>query len=155
MQSVLHVLFLPTPFKVLSQAAPKASGEKGKGKGTPIDDSVTEMAEEVLKPGALYAECAVVHLKVPVPLSAKQEPGTAGEKGKQKARAEEDEGGGMNIPDDGEMGGELTGRLVWEAFEEALRMWEKANPAQLEKQPSAPDVDHGGVDDVEEVDGSD
>ncbi|KAJ3888097.1 hypothetical protein GG344DRAFT_17332, partial [Lentinula edodes] len=59
-QSVLHVLFLPTPFKFLSQTIrnqPKAKNN------SLIDESVTE-SSEVLKPG-MYAECAVVRLKVP------------------------------------------------------------------------------------------
>ena len=30
--------------------------------------------------------------------------------------------------DDGELGGEVTGRLVWESFEKALKEWEDANP---------------------------
>jgi hypothetical protein len=31
----------------------------------------------------------------------------------------------LSLPDDG---GELAGRLVWEAFEEALKTWELENP---------------------------
>ncbi|KAG2369463.1 hypothetical protein BDR07DRAFT_1477080 [Suillus spraguei] len=45
-QSVLHVLFLPTPFK----------SNAGQG---------TDAPEEVLKAGALYRECAVVNLRIP------------------------------------------------------------------------------------------
>jgi len=56
-QSVLHALFLPTPFKVLSQSNPGANDGKPKGeaKGSLIDSSLTDIPEEVLKPGALYA----------------------------------------------------------------------------------------------------
>ncbi|KAG2015123.1 hypothetical protein CC2G_008418 [Coprinopsis cinerea AmutBmut pab1-1] len=31
--------------------------------------------------------------------------------------------------DDGEYGGEVAGRLVWEAYEDALKVWEKSCPA--------------------------
>lgn len=48
-QSILHVLFLPTPFKS-SQAST-----------TPTENA----PEEVLKAGALYRECAVVNVRIP------------------------------------------------------------------------------------------
>lgn len=51
MQSVLHVLFLPTPFK--------SNARQG-----------TDTPEEVLKAGALYRECAVVNLRIPSPVMA-------------------------------------------------------------------------------------
>lgn len=51
MQSVLHVLFLPTPFK--------SNVRQG-----------TDTPEEVLKAGALYRECAVVNLRIPSPVMA-------------------------------------------------------------------------------------
>jgi len=47
-QSVLDVLFLPTPFKSTLQHG-------------------TDAPEEVLKAGALYRECAVVNLRIPSP----------------------------------------------------------------------------------------
>jgi hypothetical protein len=50
-QSVLHVLFLPTPFK-----------------STPRQG--TDAPEEVLKAGSLYRECAVVNLRIPSPATA-------------------------------------------------------------------------------------
>ena len=50
METVLHTLFPPTPFKVPV-------------KPTQVPDA---MPEEVLKPGALYRECAVVSLQVSV-----------------------------------------------------------------------------------------
>ncbi|EDR07697.1 uncharacterized protein LACBIDRAFT_298117 [Laccaria bicolor S238N-H82] len=114
MQSVLHALFLPTPFKVPVQP-------------TQVPDA---MPEEVLKPGALYRECAVVTLKVSVPEKlALSDPKVSSEsslKGKGKGKAGEEV---LEIPDDGEYGGEVAGRLVWEAYEEALKVWEKENPA--------------------------
>ena len=133
MQTVLHALFLPTPFKVLSQSS---VDEKSKGaKGTPIDSSVTDMPEEVLKPGALYADCAVVRLKVPLPPSAVASEKETVKDG--KTMTEEV----LEIQDDGEFGGEVMGRLVWEAYEEALKDWEKANPPVEEVKEAAPDVD--------------
>ncbi|KAG1794176.1 uncharacterized protein HD556DRAFT_1371433 [Suillus plorans] len=50
-QSVLHVLFLPTPFK--------SNARQG-----------TDAPEEVLKAGALYRECAVVNLRIQSPVTA-------------------------------------------------------------------------------------
>lgn len=50
-QSVLHVLFLPTPFKSNARQA-------------------TDAPEEVLKAGALYRECAVVNLRIRSPATA-------------------------------------------------------------------------------------
>lgn len=114
-QTILHVLFLPTPFKV-------PPGTK-------------QQPEEVLKPGALYSECAFVDLKLAVPTSVQQEQEEKEKKdnkGKGKAAKEEV----AEIPDDGELGGELAGRLVWEAFEAELKAWEEEN-ALKEKVPVA------------------
>lgn len=36
------------------------------------------------------------------------------------------------IFDDGDYGGEVPGRLVWEASKEALEVWEKENPVSQE-----------------------
>ena len=56
----------------------------------------------------------------------------------------------MEIPDDGDYGGEVAGRLVWEAYKEALKVWEKENPASEDvkweeerKQKQTPHGDHG------------
>jgi hypothetical protein len=120
-QTVLHALFLPTPFKVLAQATEEAT----KTKPTDVDTP-----REVLKPGALYSECAVVNLRIPTPpdpLAEKESEKTG--KGKKKKKEEEV----AEIPDDGEFGGEVMGRLVWEAYETALKEWEKANPAPKEE----------------------
>lgn len=95
---------------------------------------------EILKPGALYRECAIIPLvisSVPDPSSA-----PASEKGKEKAK---DEGEGEKLPDDGELGGEVAGRLVWEGFEKELVEWEKANPPP-------PPAAKGGSDTPPEVD---
>ena len=145
MQTVLHALFLPTPFKVVSQSNVGTIDEKPKSaKGSPIDSSVTDMPEEVLKPGALYADCAVVRLKVPLPpsaveqLASEKETVKDGGKGKNQSTATEEV---LEIQDDGEFGGEVMGRLIWEAYEEALKDWEKANPPVEEVKEVAPDID--------------
>jgi hypothetical protein len=52
-----------------------------------------------------------------VPAAPSSNKGKGPEKEKEKAH-----------DDDGELGGEVTGRLVWESFEKALKEWEDANP---------------------------
>jgi hypothetical protein len=146
MQSVLHVLFLPTPFKVLLQSSAGANDGKPEGaaKGSLIDSSLTDIPEEVLKPGALYANCAVVQLKMSLPsstvnqLASEQAQNEDKGNGKSKGAVTEEV---LEIPDDGEFGGEVVGRLVWEAYEEALKGWEKANPPPESTNEMAPDVD--------------
>ncbi|KAI0002234.1 hypothetical protein BJV74DRAFT_817993 [Russula compacta] len=103
LQSTLHALFLPTPFKYLTFAP---------------DDPQKRAPEEVLKPGALYAECAVVPLHVPttsVPPTEKKSDGgedknTLGDEGIR--------------PDDGELGGVALGMQVWDEYERQLKVWE-------------------------------
>lgn len=143
MQTVLHTLFLPTPFKILSQAEPKSAEDKPKA--SVIDESLTDMPEEVLKPGALYSDCAVVKLKVPIPASALEQGASENRSDKGKGKAKEEGNAKLedviDIPDDGEFGGELVGRLVWEAYEEGLKAWEIANPP--EEKAAVPDVSEG------------
>ena len=114
-QTVLHGLFLPTPFK--SEAR--------------NNNETDELTLEVLKPGALYADCSVARVtpRAQLPKQVPSEDGkekAAKGKGKQTDKPEEKSG---TLPDDGEMGGEPLGRQVWENFEAALRVWEKSNPA--------------------------
>lgn len=99
------------------------------------------MPEEVLLPGALYADCAAVKLQVKIPedmkekdreAAAKQKRENAKGKGKVREGATLDEEV-IDIVDDGEYGGELAGRLVWEEYEGALKVWEKENPAKAEE----------------------
>jgi hypothetical protein len=83
----------------------------------------------VLKPGALYAECAVVPVRVtvtPVP-PAKDKP-----KGKDKDTQGVDE----MRPDDGELGGVALGMEVWDDYERQLKMWDVAegHPADARKE---------------------
>jgi len=153
MQTVLHVLFLPTPFKVLAQATDSASASTKEGEKAPqgpIDASRLEIPEEVLRPGSLYAECATVKLKVKLPkdlveedqqlqkqkAAAKEKKADKG-KGKEKASLKEEV---LDISDDGEYGGELGGRLVWEAYEGALKIWEKENPGKVEEKKAETEV---------------
>lgn len=95
-QSILHVLFLPTPFK--STQTPGTTTTPG------------DTPEEVLKAGALYRECAVARVRIPtsdgIPLASD---------------GQKDE----SIPDDRELGGVHLGQSVWESFEVALKEWEK------------------------------
>lgn len=100
-QSILHVLFLPTPFK--SSRAPA------------ISTSIENAPEEVLKAGALYRECAVVHVRIPTPDGTP----SGNEEGP--------------MPDDRELGGVHLGQSVWESFEVALKEWEKTVPASDEE----------------------
>jgi len=65
--------------------------------------------EEILKPGALYAECAVVNLDISLPASP---------------TANQDQAEASST-DDREYGGEVVGRSVWEAYEAALKVWDK------------------------------
>lgn len=123
LQSILHALFLPTPFK----AAPKS---KTKDDERPIIEDTTP--EEILKPGALYRECAIVRLHVPAP----PEPPTS-----DKEEIGNQDEIPIPIPDDGELGGEYCGRLVWESFEESLKEWERANPPP----PEAPKKEEEGA----------
>ncbi|KAJ7623876.1 hypothetical protein DFH06DRAFT_1104646 [Mycena polygramma] len=123
LQSVLHVLFLPTPVKIAKSDKP-----------TKTLDANAE-PEEALKPGALYAECAVVRVGVPLPVAAagastsdstpRPDEGAANSNGKGKERTTESKSTTeIEIPDDGELGGEAGGRAVWEAYEAGLRGWE-------------------------------
>ncbi|KAH8103493.1 hypothetical protein BXZ70DRAFT_889300 [Cristinia sonorae] len=128
-QSILHVLFLPTPFKrALAQVNSVADGSAPASAATPSPESYAY--EEVLKPGGLYRECAVVNLKVPSlpppPESAKPKDEKRG-KGKGK---QEDEF--VVIEDDGEFGGESLGRMVWEWYETRLKDWETKDKARVE-----------------------
>ena len=78
------------------------------------------LPEEVLKPGALYSECAAVQLQVTLPPSVIEEHAEKEERvdGKEENR----------MADDGELGGELAGRLVWESFERELKSWAPSTP---------------------------
>jgi len=80
----------------------------------------TSFPEEVLKPGALYSECAAVQLQVTLLESITKEHGA--KEGDASGKEEK------TLVDDGELGGELAGRLVWESFEKELKNWEADAP---------------------------
>jgi hypothetical protein len=106
LQTTLHALFLPTPFKYLSIAP---------------DDPQKRAPEEVLKPGALYTECAVAPIPIPVTLAPPPE-AEGGSDGKTQ--------GGEAARDDGELGGIRLGMEVWDDYERELKVWEAAEAAQ-------------------------
>jgi hypothetical protein len=107
LQSTLHALFLPTPFKYLSFAP---------------DDPQKRAPEEVLKPGALYAECAVAQIHIPAALAPSTgEKTDGGGDGKTP-------GAGSTAPDDGELGGIALGMEVWDGYERELKVWEAQRP---------------------------
>jgi hypothetical protein len=147
LQSVLHVLFLPTPFKSLTNPSSGPSPTPSK-----------QNREEILKPGALYADCSIVKVQVPTPpttddssvetpnTSTTPTPSASVDKPSavpplssasdqipiDKTLAPDvdvnPKSGLTPIPDDNEYGGELVGRLTWESFEQQLKEWERANP---------------------------
>lgn len=122
LETVLHALFLPTPFKLAQSDA--VERENVDEDGTPGSGPRRTPDEiEVLKPGALYAECAVVPLRVP---PAPPPPETDGaEKAEKKNETEEE--------DDGELGGVMLGQAVWEEYEGLLKEWEKRAKEEEER----------------------
>ncbi|THH09481.1 hypothetical protein EW145_g1998 [Phellinidium pouzarii] len=104
-QSILHALFLPTPFKLATMTKSETTG--------PENDDDTP-PEEVLKPGALYSDCSIVRIDL---RDRVQHHGNSDEKQGEFSKAD--------LPDDGEYGGEALGRFVWETFEEALKNRER------------------------------
>lgn len=133
-QTVLHGLFLPTPFK-----------SEGRN-----NNETDELTVEVLRPGALYADCSVVRVTPQAQPHKETPPKDEGEKkakgkGKQTDRPDDKSGA---LPDDGEMGGEPLGRQVWENFEAALTVWEKSNPG-----PPKPTTEPAGAREEKASDG--
>ncbi|KAH9006199.1 hypothetical protein EDB86DRAFT_2872290 [Lactarius hatsudake] len=115
LQSTLHALFLPTPFKYLT-AAP--------------DDVRKRAPEEVLKPGALYAECAVVSVHIPASSIPRARERSEEDKGKKRSD------GDSPPPDDGELGGVALGMQVWDDYERELKTWDTATATEAESRHS-------------------
>jgi hypothetical protein len=109
LQCTLHALFLPTPFKYLESTS---------------EDPRKRSPEEVLKPGALYAECAVVPVRMPAPSMSPAEDQKRSEGGKETKAPNDD----AAVPDDGELGGVKLGMQVWDDYERELKIWEAAQP---------------------------
>lgn len=146
MQTVLHALFLPTPFKRalahLAAATAAAAGETApSGSKEQPDDArktqrlIPDAFTEILKPGALYRECSVVTLRLPpLPLAAEEESSENDKNGERASQVKKSQKKGkdetnmqeevLDIEDDGEYGGEKVGRLAWEWFEVHLKAWE-------------------------------
>ena len=148
LQTVLHSLFLPTPLKraqlkvdaaaddevrkAQAQARAEAEAETAPA-GQPEPGKARRPARianvEVLKPGALYRECAVVQFDVPrppAPLAELKE-----SKGEEKSKVE------SILEDDGEFGGEAVGRAVWEWYEVRLKEWEARDKERVEAEEAA------------------
>ncbi len=53
----------------------------------------------------------------------------------------------LELPDDGELGGEATGRAVWEAYEAAVKAWQEVEP----KKPAKQDDEKPGTSGVAEM----
>ena len=146
LQTVLHVLFLPSPLKraraVLDAAVnpdstasandPEEKGRDGETAKNAKPQLVRIVNEEVLKPGALYRECAVVQQIVPGLPS-----GDVGGQEKEGTKVKDENGPPEpGFPDDGELGGEEVGRVVWEWYEARLKQWE-ATTGAADPKPSA------------------
>ncbi|KAI0765703.1 hypothetical protein BD413DRAFT_165204 [Trametes elegans] len=147
LQTLLHVLFLPTPLKRAQAQVDAAADEERKAEAdrTAAAERVEKAAEprrpvnvEVVKPGALYRECAVVQMDVPRP-----PPPPADEKEKKGTKAEESEG---ILEDDGEYGGEVVGRAVWEWYEARLKQWEAEDAEHVKAEEEATAKEQGESD---------
>ncbi|KAL4249624.1 hypothetical protein ABKN59_006180 [Abortiporus biennis] len=147
-QSVLHVLFLPTPFKKLlaqmnAAADPGLSAAQASEKKASQDD--LSVPEEVLKPGALYRECSVVTIRLPSLAAPGPPEGERKEKvsdeskskGKKPESAAEKESDlkkeVLELEDDDEYGGEVLGRMVWEWYEKELKAWEAKEKSKADQ----------------------
>ena len=93
----------------------------------------------------MYADCAViVNLTVKLDsdilqVQAEDEVKKSGAAGTSTNNLKEEKKRGeevIELPDDGEYGGELVGRLVWEAYEAGLKVWEGENPRPVEEERS-------------------
>lgn len=129
LQSILHALFLPTPFKFLDATAANEAESTGDA----------ERDSEVLKPGALYTECAVVRINVPPPPTPPEtDSGEAApsEKDTKDTTKENSAAGSQKTrrKDDGEMGGEALGTLVWDEYESELKAWEEEEDRRVREQ---------------------
>jgi hypothetical protein len=122
---------------MLSTTSKKSNPTPPSSAGASKTESLLDIPdEEVLVPGALYADCAVVvNLKVEldkpnnIQMQRNDEGKNLGAADKEKKREEV-----IELPDDGEYGGELAGRLVWEAYEAGLKAWERGNPRPVEEE---------------------
>lgn len=104
LQSTLNAFFLPTSFKYFLSSP---------------DDTQKQVLEEVLKPGALYTECAVAPIHIPATLAPRAEKKTDDGNGRSP-------GGGTAQHDSGELGGMALGMEVKDNYGWKLNVWEGA-----------------------------
>ena len=131
-----------------SKFNPTPSASTSNADGASKTASLLDMPEEVLVPGALYTNCAVVvNLTVKldnpdIQMHVNNEVKSGAETSTNKEMKREEV---IELPDDGEYGGELAGRLVWEAYEAGLKVWERENARLVEEE--------GGIGDRKEQGG--
>ncbi|KAI0090879.1 hypothetical protein BDY19DRAFT_992280 [Irpex rosettiformis] len=154
-QTVLHALFLPTPFKRALAHLAAATDSSSTDKTDKTESSGVTRASggftEVVKPGALYRECSAVILKLaPLPDTIPPRDAQDGNdaqsakdnntrKGKEKATKSDGQKKTLDevdleIEDDGEYGGEGVGRVVWEWYETRLKAWDSETEAREGKE---------------------
>ena len=140
LQTVLHCLFLPTPLKraqlkvdaAADDEVRKAQAQAGAEPGIARGQGPARIANvEVLKPGALYRECAVVQFDVPKPPMVPLPEPKEGKGVEEKSKVE------SILEDDGDFGGEAVGRAVWEWYEVRLREWEARDKERVKAEEDA------------------
>jgi hypothetical protein len=107
-QTILHVLFVPTRAKYRFSEMPSEGHQES-----------TEVLARTLRPGALYANCRVVRVALPIPPVSEKD-ARSGEEGKKGAPEES--------PAD------TLGRRVWEMMEKELKVWDGAEQKRLKEE---------------------
>ena len=148
-ESVLHVLFLPTPLKRAIAHLNATVNPSSSSDGSVPKPDERSVPEEVLKPGALYRECAVVQLKVFSPPEIDQVRDEKKSKRQNSKKTQDlkasDGEDATTLADDGEFGGEQLGRIVWEWYENRLKVWEAESNAKDTGTSSLKDADLDSV----------
>jgi len=109
LQTILHVLFVPTRAKLRSSELSLSDPKRAQ------DPASLEEEIRCLVPGGLYANCGVVRVKLPAAPPSKE----VEKKAEKRGEKEED-------PSD------VLGREVWEMMEREIKEWDES-----EKQNSA------------------
>jgi len=108
LQTVLHVLFVPTRAKLRASELSLSDPKRAQ------DPASLEEEIRCLVPGGLYANCGVVRVKLPsVPLNSNAE-----KKAEKSGEKEED-------PSD------VLGREVWEMMEREIKEWDESEKQRL------------------------
>lgn len=167
LQTLLHVLFLPTPLKRAQLKVDAAADEElRKAQASPPEEdsadadaragaqraaTMTRISNvEVLKPGALYRECAAVQVDVPKPRESPPDKDEKKSRKKGKDKVKETENTTV-LEDDGEFGGEVVGRAVWEWYEARLKDWEARDKERVEAEEEAAANEKEGAEAEEKV----